>query len=205
MAWPGSFTLTHGPGGPSSHSPAAVLSPDARLLPSQVAALRRVYDLFACADAESGASSFPASSLLAFLRALDGGGVGAGLAAATSAALFARYDSAGRGTLSFEAFSVLVASEPLPGLGGAPLVGALEVELARHFAAADVDGDGCLDAADVSRVVHDAGVRSGGGGGSTAAFTASDAKRVIVEAAGVDAERISLPQWLDLVKMQALS
>ena len=176
--------------------------PDSRLTPPQLASLRGVFSLF-LSPSPSSPPRFDLSSLTALLRALDAGGGGGAPPphAVAAAALLARYDVSGAAdALSFEAFTLLLASEPLAGVGGAPARGALEAELARAYAVAEAAGGG-VGADEVARDVAAAGL-----GGS---FSPADAAAVLAEGGarvgGGQPPRLALAQWLDLVKLQGVA
>ena len=152
------------------------------LSPAHQQQLHAVFTLFARSQ-HGGAAALSAADLAAFLSALAGGPYPG------APALFARYAGAAGAPLPFAAFCQLVCSEPLPGLGGAPLEGASAVrqELARVFSAADADGDGVLQphevralleadgagaatAAEVQAVLEEAGCGEGGRGVTLEAF-----------------------------------
>jgi len=145
-------------------SPAASAAAAAAADAALDAELDTIFSLFARAGAggggAGGAPALGVAELARFLVALDtAGGAGGGAPGApalAASALVARYDSRGAGALAPADFRVLCASEALPGLAGAPARGAdaAAEELARVFSAADADGDGLLDRADVRRLLE---------------------------------------------------
>ena len=127
-----------------------------------------LFTLFA-KDTSGGEAGMGVEELTNFLRALDSGaceregdgsgrGASAELASVLAATLVGRYDSRNIGLLTPADFRLLLASEGLPGIAGAPIDSAdtAAAELARVFMANDLDGDGLLDRHDVRRMVESA-------------------------------------------------
>ena len=159
------------------------------------AALRQLFNMFACPRAPTGLLLMETGELLSFLRALGQ----TGSVEASCAALLARYGSRELGgALDFASFELLVTQEALgpaapAGGGGGGGGGGSDTELARVFARADADGDGFLSAAEVAALLGADGKPVG------------DAEvAAIMEEAGCSAEgRLSLAQFLQVNLIQS--
>jgi Ca2+-binding EF-hand superfamily protein len=120
-------------------------------------------------------------------------------AALTAAALLSRYAPSGSVFLDFPSFAQAMASEPF-GEEASPTVHAeVELELARLFAGADVDGDGLLSVEEVAALCDSAGAQREARGEGTAT-TREDAEAVLEEAAGPGAQQMNLSEFLALAQ-----
>ena len=144
--------------------------------------LHSIFLLFARAPS-GGAPALGVNELGAFLAALQGAPY------PEAPALLARYGE-GRGAITFPSFVQLVCSEPLPGLGGAPVESASAVrqELVRVFSAADGDGDAALGAAEVRAVLEADG----------APASEAEVQAVLEEAGAREGRGVTLEQFLRL-------
>ncbi len=129
-----------------------------------------IFNLFAKTIPPNSLEGMGVQELTNFLLALDAGasetdvGVNsapAELSALMAATLIGRYDSRNIGSLNKADFHLLLSSEGLAGIAGAPASTseAAAAELARIFAKNDLDGDGLLDRHDVRRMVETDGSR----------------------------------------------